>query len=51
MNLILDMLSLRSPGDLKMKMTNSLQLRRKVLAGDIKLAMSVCTKSAILEGI
>lgn len=51
MNLILDMLSLRSPGDLKMKTTNSLQLRRKVLAGDINLAVSVCTKSAVLEGI
>lgn len=50
MNLVLDRLGLRVPGDLKMRMTHSLQLR-EVWAGERNLAVSKYTKSAVLGGI
>ena len=50
MNLVLDILGLRSPGDLKMGRTYSLQLR-EVWAGERNLAMSEYNKSAVLGGI
>lgn len=49
-NLVLDVLGLRSPGDLKMRKAHSLQLR-EVWAKEKNLAVSQYTKSALLGGI
>lgn len=51
MNLVLDMMSVKSPGNPQMKMTYNLRLRGEVWAGAINLALSEYIKCAILEGI
>lgn len=40
---------MRSPGDLNIEVTYSLQLRGEVWAGDINPAMSECSKSVVLK--
>ena len=49
-HLVLAMLSLRCPGDLKIEIIYSLQLRGEVWAGDVNLAMSECATSVVLKG-